>query len=158
MIYLLRHGHAGNKQAWDGPDGQRPLSATGRREAAGLVVQLRARPVGAVLSSPALRCQQTVEPLAEQRRLPVGLDDRLDVEAEAEQAAALLFSPDLGDTVLCTHGELIGGLLEVLRNDGAPIARDVRWPKGSTWVLRPVAGRIADATYLPPLQAGDPSP
>jgi hypothetical protein len=34
----------------------------------------------------------------------------------------------------------------------------VRWPKGSTWVLRPVAGRIADATYLPPLQAADPSP
>jgi broad specificity phosphatase PhoE len=152
MIYLLRHAHAGNKRAWSGPDSQRPLSATGRREAAALVVQFRDRPVGAVLTSPALRCQQTVGPLAEHRRLPVGLDERLDVEAEADRAATLLFSLELGDAVLCTHGELIGRLLGMLREGGAPIDRDAKWPKGSTWVLRTDAGRIADATYLPPVQ------
>ena len=62
MIYLVRHGHAGNKRTWNGPDSQRSPSPTGRRESAGLVVRLRAEPIGRVLSSPALRCQQTVQP------------------------------------------------------------------------------------------------
>jgi broad specificity phosphatase PhoE len=149
MIYLLRHTHAGNKQAWSGPDDRRPLSATGRREAAGLVPQYRDRPVATILSSPSLRCQQTVQPLAEQRHLPVGLEGRLDVDAKAEDAAALLH-PDLDDVVLCTHGELIGQLLGLLRARGAPIDQDAQWPKGSTWLLRLNGDRVAEATYLPP--------
>src|SRR6266545_4741978 len=72
MIYLLRHAHAGNKRTWSGPDGRRPLSAAGRREAAGLVRVLDGRPITTILSSPALRCEQTVQPLAEHRSLPVG--------------------------------------------------------------------------------------
>jgi broad specificity phosphatase PhoE len=153
MIYLLRHAHAGSKKNWEGPDDRRPLSVTGRREAAGLVVRLAALPVGTVLSSPALRCLQTVGPLGEQRGLPVGVDGRLHVDAGVEQAAALLLGPDLGDAVLCTHGELIGELLGRLRDGGAPIAEDAEWPKGSTWVLRPDGGRVAEAAYLPPLRA-----
>ena len=156
MIYLLRHAHAGNKKTWPGPDDRRPLSTTGRREAAGLVPLLRDRPIATILSSPALRCEQTVRPLAEQRGLPVGLDGRLDVDAGLDDAA-MLVRPDLDDVVLCTHGELIGQLLELLRAKGAPIDQDAQWPKGSTWLLRLNGDRVAEATYLPPWGA-PPSP
>ncbi|HEX6676131.1 MAG TPA: phosphoglycerate mutase family protein [Actinomycetes bacterium] len=152
MIYLVRHGHAGDKRAWAGDDALRPLSATGHREAAGLLVQLRTELVARILSSPTLRCQQTVWPLAAQRRLRVDLDPGLDVDAAAEAATALLLAPALGDAVLCTHGELIGELLGRLRDAGAPIPADATWPKGSTWRLRPSGGRIAEASYLPPLR------
>ena len=64
MVYLVRHAHAGNKKQWQGPDSARPLSAQGRKEALGLIEQLRDRPVRRLLSSPAERCLQTVEPLA----------------------------------------------------------------------------------------------
>jgi broad specificity phosphatase PhoE len=156
MIYLLRHAHAGNKKAWSGPDDRRPLSATGRREATGLVTLLHDRPIATILSSPALRCEQTVRPLAERRGLPVGLDGRLDVDAGLDDAATLI-RPDLGDVVLCSHGELIGQLLGLLKERGAPIDRDARWPKGSTWLLRLSGDRVAEATYLPPPGA-PPSP
>jgi broad specificity phosphatase PhoE len=149
MIYLLRHAHAGNKRTWRGPDDRRPLSATGRREAAGLVALLRDRPIATILSSPALRCEQTVRPLAEQRGVPVGLDGRLDVDARVDDAAGLI-RPDLDGAVLCSHGELIGQLLGLLRERGAPIDRDARWPKGSTWLLRLSGDRVAEATCLPP--------
>jgi broad specificity phosphatase PhoE len=149
MIYLLRHAHAGNKRTWSGPDDRRPLSATGRREAAGLLRLLHDRPITTILSSPALRCEQTVRPLAEQRGLPVGVEERLDVDAGVDDAATLL-SPDLGDVVLCSHGELIGRLLGRLRERGAPIGRHAQWPKGSTWLLRLSGDRVAEATYLPP--------
>jgi broad specificity phosphatase PhoE len=104
MIYLLRHAHAGNKRTWSGPDDRRPLSATGRREADGLVRQLGAYPITTIVSSPALRCLQTIQPLADRRRLPVGQDQCLRVDAEVDQAATLLFRPDLNGAVLCTHG------------------------------------------------------
>jgi broad specificity phosphatase PhoE len=149
MIYLLRHAHAGNKRTWSGPDDRRPLSATGRREAAGLVTLLHDRPIATILSSPALRCEQTVRPLAERRGLPVGLEGRLDVDADLDDAASLI-RPDLGDVVLCSHGELIGQLLGLLKERGAPIDQDARWPKGSTWLLRLNGDRVAEATYLPP--------
>jgi broad specificity phosphatase PhoE len=149
MIYLLRHAHAGNKRAWSGPDDRRPLSATGRREAAGLVPRYQDRPIATILTSPALRCQQTVQPLAEHRRLPVALDGRLDVDAAIDDTATLIRA-GLDDVVLCTHGELIGQLLELLRARGAPIGQNPRWPKASTWLLRLSDDRVAEATYLPP--------
>jgi broad specificity phosphatase PhoE len=155
MLYLLRHAHAGNKKKWSGPDDRRPLSAAGRREAAGLVTLLHDRPIATILSSPALRCEQTVRPLAERRGLPVGLDDRLDVDADLDDAAKLL-RPDLGDVLLCSHGELIGQLIGLLKERGAPIDQDARWPKGSTWLLRFSGDRVAEATYLPP--PAPPSP
>jgi phosphohistidine phosphatase SixA len=71
MILLVRHAHAGEKHRWDGPDSLRPLSATGQAEAAGLVVRLEDYPVGRVLSSPTVRCQETVRPLAGDRHLDV---------------------------------------------------------------------------------------
>jgi phosphohistidine phosphatase SixA len=152
MIYLIRHAHAGNKQTWRGPDDQRPLSATGQHEAAGLIRQLRAHPITTLVSSPALRCQQTLQPLAERRRLPITCDQRLRVDATVDQAAMLLFRPDLEDAVLCTHGELIGQLLEMLRARGTPISQHAQWPKASTWLLRVAGARITDATYLPPFR------
>jgi phosphohistidine phosphatase SixA len=158
MIYLLRHAHAGNKQTWSDPDDRRPLSATGRREAAALVCQLGAYPITTIVSSPALRCVQTVQPLADRRRLPVGQDQRLRVDADVDQAATLLFRPDLEGAVLCTHGELIGHLLGMLRQYGAPISQHAQWAKASAWVLRKAGARIADATYLPPPRDSDQIP
>jgi hypothetical protein len=43
MPYLVCHAHAGDKHAWAGPD--RPLSEPGRREAHGLLTQLRDYPI-----------------------------------------------------------------------------------------------------------------
>src|SRR4029453_7056236 len=65
MPYLLRHAHAGNKQGWAGPDRPGPLSNAGRREAYGLLTQLRDYPISRILSSPTVRCLETVEPLAQ---------------------------------------------------------------------------------------------
>ena len=95
MIYLVRHAHAGQKHTWSGPGSRRPLSIPGEQEAAGLLIQLDQEPITRIISSPALRCQQTVWPLARHRRLAVELDRRLDADASAAQAAAMLLEPAL---------------------------------------------------------------
>jgi 8-oxo-dGTP diphosphatase len=153
MVYLVRHAHAGSKAGWDGPDLARPLSATGRRQAAGLVARLRRYPVRRILCSPADRCRQTVEPLARQRGLAVEATGVLGVDATADGVLELLADPAIRHAVLCTHGELIGQVFDKLLADGLDLPGRPRWPKGSTWVLDRDGGHVAGASYLEPLVA-----
>ena len=152
MVYLIRHADAGSKAEWDGPDQARPLSEAGRRQAAGLVARLRHYPVRRILSSPADRCRQTVQPLAGLLGLPVEDTDALAVDATADDVLGLLADPALRHAVLCTHGELIGQVFDRLLADGLALPGGPRWPKGSAWVLDRHGGdRVAAASYLEPL-------
>jgi phosphohistidine phosphatase SixA len=154
MPYLVRHAHAGDKHAWTGPDGLRPLSGPGRREAHGLLTQLRDYQIGRILSSPAVRCLQSVEPLARRRGLAVESVDRLGVEADTAGLVALLLDPVFAEAVVCSHGELIGATLE--RLVGRAVDADhLIWPKGSTWVLEVDDGQLHHSRYLPPLRLHD---
>jgi phosphohistidine phosphatase SixA len=151
MVYLVRHAHAGSKAEWDGPDLGRPLSASGHRQAAGLVERLRGYPVDRILSSPAERCRQTVQPLAARRGIPVEATALLGVDAAADGVLALLQEPALRHAVLCTHGELIGQVFDRLLADGLDLPGPPRWPKGSTWVLGGDGRQVEAASYLEPL-------
>ena len=139
-VLLVRHAEAGDRDRWEGPDEERPVSARGRQQAEALVDALAGHQVDRVLSSPYLRCTQTVEPLAEARRLPVEPSDAL---AEGSGQLALRLVRSLLDgpaTVLCTHGDVVEDVL-----DGLGVGRSGETEKGATWVLAP--GR---AVCLPP--------
>lgn len=155
MLLLVRHGHAGDKSRWQGPDSLRPLSPAGQAEAAGLVVRLEDSPIGRILSSPTVRCQQTVQPLAHHRRLPIEPTPALAVTADPTVVLVLLKDPRVQDAVLCTHGEVIGQVLVRLATDGLAVDQPLTWPKGSTWLLHGPNGRLTLARYLPPLPLTD---
>ena len=155
MPYLLRHAHAGTKRAWAGPDSERPLSSAGREEAYGLLTQLHDDPISRILSSPTVRCLQTVEPLAQRRSLRVESADVLGVNADLTDLVALLLDPAAAHAVLCSHGELIGAALTQLV--GERFEDDsLSWPKGSTWVLEVTEGHVQAPRYLPPLRLQGP--
>jgi broad specificity phosphatase PhoE len=154
MPYLVRHAHAGAKHAWTGPDSLRPLSGPGRREAHGLLTQLRDYQIARILSSPTVRCLQSVEPLARRRGLAVESVDRLGVEADPAGLVALLLDPVFAGAVVCSHGELIGAALERLVGRDVDAGRLI-WPKGSTWVLEVDDGQVRHSRYLPPLRLYD---
>ena len=162
MIYLVRHAHAGKKAQWPGADLARPLSAQGRMEALGLIDRLGGRPLGRVVSSPAERCLQTVQPLAGRLGRPVEASEALGVEGTGASVLELLERPSLDRAVLCTHGELIGEVLEELQRAGIELSAPPRWPKGSTWILELDDGHAWKGTYLEPLAvepaAQDPLP
>jgi 8-oxo-dGTP diphosphatase len=150
-VYLVRHAKAGSRRDWEGPDAERPLSRKGRRQAEGLVHLLADRPVRRVLSSPYVRCVQTVEPLADKLGLPVEETAAL-AEGAAPADTVELFR-DLAATtaVLCTHGDLIPPVLETLAaTEGLPLPPDYPFAKGSTWELDALNGRWLAARYLPP--------
>jgi 8-oxo-dGTP diphosphatase len=151
VVYLVRHAHAGKKAQWRGPDLARPLSAQGRKEALGLIDQLRDFPVRRLLSSPAERCLQTVEPLANKLGQPIELREALGVHGTVAEVLELLASSALDESVLCTHGELIREAFDELRAAGIELSSPPQWPKGSTWVLnRDRRGRW-QGLYLEPV-------
>jgi broad specificity phosphatase PhoE len=155
MLLLVRHAHAGDKRHWQGPDILRPLSAVGQAEAAGLLVRLEDYPIGCILSSPTVRCQQTVQPLALDRLLGIEALPALGVAADLAVVLGLLGGLWGQDAVVCTHGEVIGQVLVCLVTDGLVVDQPLAWPKGSTWLLDGPDGRFTVGRYLPPLRLGD---
>jgi broad specificity phosphatase PhoE len=154
-LYLVRHAKAGSRSAWDGPDEDRPLSKAGRRQAAALTKLLRDEPIGRVLSSPYVRCRDTVVPLAERLRLPVEDADGLVEGAPLSEALRLVEKVTDKSTVLCTHGDVIGDLLHHFDSQGVRLDADddaapseLRFPKGSTWLLEVEDGEVVRGRYL----------
>jgi 8-oxo-dGTP diphosphatase len=151
VVYLVRHAHAGKKSQWHGPDLDRPLSAQGRREALGLIDRLGAYPLGRLLSSPAERCLQTIQPLGGRLGRPVEPNQALGVDGTGTGVLELLATPALHRAVLCTHGEVIGEVFDELQRAGIELSDPLRWPKGSTWILELDGGHGWRGTYLEPL-------
>jgi 8-oxo-dGTP diphosphatase len=153
-LYLVRHAHAGRRSAWKGNDAERPLSDRGRAQAAGILDLIPVR-VTAVLSSPAVRCVQTVEAVAERAGLPLqleaGLFEGSDTARTAKQLRHLLREDAEAHVVACSHGDLIPALIARWASDGAELDPDQHTAKGSTWILDVAPdGRVTGGRYVQP--------
>jgi 8-oxo-(d)GTP phosphatase len=127
VILLVRHASAGERDAWEGDDRERPLDKYGRTQARELVDRLEPYRIDAIISSPAVRCIQTVEPLARKRRLELDVRKELGLELQETAGAELLRALASGDTVVvCGHGGL---------EQAVPDAD--RWGEGDTLILGP---------------------
>jgi 8-oxo-dGTP diphosphatase len=151
-LYLVRHAQALSRSGWDGPDEERPLSSRGERQAESLVDLVAHPEVRRVLSSPALRCVTTVQPTAEKLGLDVRHAPELAEGAGGKSAVALMHEllAKKGDTVLCTHGDIIPEVLRIVARDDVRFGDELRWAKGSTWVFEAHGSTITEARYLPP--------
>lgn len=155
VLHLVRHADAGDRGAWTGPEDERPLSARGRRRAEELVVELGGAERLRVLSSPALRCIETVEPLADAAGVAVEVHPALAEGAPLEAAWALLEAlagEAVGDVVACSHGDVIPDVLERLSRRGVALTGSGRGvAKGSVWTcaLDHVASQPEDLDRAP---------
>jgi phosphohistidine phosphatase SixA len=143
-IYLVREADAGGRLSWPGPDKLRPLSAEGWRQAQELAERLDGAPVARVISSPWLRCRQTVLRLADARDLQVEPEPALGEIASIDRALELVWASRGAPTVICSHPGLLQALMECLR--------------GSARVV-PLCGLAWTATARAPASAtagGDP--
>jgi phosphohistidine phosphatase SixA len=124
IVYLVRHARAGRRTDWAGDDGLRPLDARGRRQADGLVTQLAGWELGRIVSSPAVRCVETVVPLADARRLTVEVEDAL-VEGADSGRALELFGAATEPLAASVHGDLVEALLGTKLKKGATAVLEV---------------------------------
>lgn len=148
-IYLVRHAKAGDRDDWDGDDRLRPLSKSGREQAKALADLLAPYPIRRILSSPSLRCVQTVEPLAQRLRIRIEETQALAEGAGTAPLRRLMGSLAATEAALCSHGDVIQELVDELVGDGViPGSQAGQLAKGSTWVLDERNGMVVAARYL----------
>lgn len=151
QLYLVRHAKAGERRSWTGDDLHRPLSKKGRKQSEALAARLVKHDPTALLSSPYVRCIETLEPLARLTGLPVEIEHRLEEYQPIEPLLELIRTVRNG-AVLCTHGDLIPAALARLEKGGTQLRTKPDWRKSSVWVLkRNRHGDIVHATVRPPI-------
>jgi len=160
-LIVVRHATAGRKADWDGDDLLRPLDAGGDQDA-GLLADLLCcfAPAARVISSPALRCTQTMRPYAARFGGSVeaeavlappgrGPDSSLGRTGQADAFQNLFrgLVADAGPAVVCLHRENLPLALETacaaLGATCPAITPDLALPKGGFWVAHAAAGEMA---------------
>jgi 8-oxo-dGTP diphosphatase len=151
-ILLVRHARAGRRDRWVGDDRLRPLSKKGRAQAKALpalLLPLIGDAPARLLSSPWVRCMETLEPLAAALGTAVDADDTLAEGMGAKAVDALDGWARGATTVLCTHGDVIEAVLASVEERGVRLKPRGIPPKGSVWCFTGADG-IDAARYLPP--------
>lgn len=148
-IFLVRHAHAGSRQAWEEPDHLRPLTEKGWRQADEIAVELADVGLQRLLSSHYLRCTQSFGPLAAKLALPVEDHPALAEGATLASGIELIESLIASGTTaaLCSHGDIIPELLNGLARRGAEVDPNGACPKGSIWSLEVEGGAVVRAHY-----------
>lgn len=123
-VLLVRHASAGDADQWEGDDRLRPLDAKGLAQASRLVELLDGYEISRVLSSPAVRCVQTVEPLARERGVEIEVRDELAETRQGRDGAELTRALVAEDVALCVHGGLSEAVVDASQKKGEVLVID----------------------------------
>jgi phosphohistidine phosphatase SixA len=147
-LHLVRHAHALSRRKWEADDRLRPLSARGGIQAESIAEQLSTRAVSRMVASPAVRCVQTLDPLA--RRLGLAAETAEVLYEENPMQPLLEFLEGLDDdTVLCSHGDMIPYVIHHLEANGVTLSGPPVCQKGSVWSITREGGHFVRAEYTP---------
>lgn len=149
-MHLVRHGAAGDRSEWSAPDHLRPLTDKGFGQARALADQLEGIGITRIVTSPYVRCVQTVEPLAERLGIEVETSDALAEGADQRQIADLIDEVAGTSVVLSSHGDVIPAMLQRLQWMGVEFLSPFQCKKGSTWVVGHDGLGFDEAVYLGP--------
>jgi 8-oxo-(d)GTP phosphatase len=168
-IHVVRHAKAADRERWTGDDARRPLTRGGLRQAAALGTRLCAAVDPShtrIGSSPALRCRETLDPLAQDLGLPIASLEQLAEGSSHLDALAALRALGAEDTgggvtaprgrplrthvVACSHGDVMWGLLDELEPLGLLLPYPSSVPKACTLEIDFSGDTVVALRFLPP--------
>ncbi len=151
-LYIVRHAKAGKRSEWDGPDALRPLSDKGWEQSHAIAETLIDLKPSALISSPAVRCMQTLEPLGKATKIKIVTDQRLFENGDVVEMIELL--EDARDsTVISSHGDMIPEAIKLLQRRGMEIGSKPDWRKASIWVVERTKNGFTSAVVMAPPQS-----
>nr|WP_255573554.1 NUDIX domain-containing protein [Cryobacterium sp. TMT1-21] len=149
MLLLVRGAAAMPRETWSLAEEDRPLAPEGRAMALSLRALSAFFEIDRILSAPAARCIETVEPLARSEILRVDVSPHLS-DGPIDRAMELIEDARGTGTVLCTHEEVVSGILtELARQDHTRVEPHPGRRRGSVWALMGDHARYTSAYYLP---------
>lgn len=153
-VLLIRHGKAGSRKAWKGPDDTRPLDSEGQADAVRIARVLPWFDLERIVSAEPVRCVQTLEPLAAALGIDIEIDPVFGEEQHADdpkRAAERLRNLPRGggNTVaVCSQGAVIPDTVAHLAATSGLVLGEVVSRKGSAWVLSFRGTTLVAADYL----------
>ena len=146
-LFIVRHAKAGSRSRWTEEDTSRPLTRDGISQSETIALRLAPLNPSVLISSPYLRCTQTLEPLSQHCGLDIDIDHRLSEGSPLEIGFAVLEdAPD--NAVLCSHGDVIEDMVNALLRRGTDVDSTMRSPrKGSIITVNHVNKLFTSATY-----------
>jgi len=146
-LFIVRHASAGDRSTWTRDDLLRPLDERGITQSLAICRLIAPMGCTSLVSSPAVRCTQTLEPLAAETGRPIEIDDRLVEDAPFEPVLALL--EDRADgAVVCSHGDVIPAVIDAMVRRGIVLLDEVRKVrKGSVFAIERNSGRFVTARH-----------
>lgn len=118
-VIIVRHAKAKPRSSWAGAEGERTLAATGKRQAIAVGKLLEAWEPTKLISSPWVRCMQTVSPYSKtsgiviKQKAPLTEDAHKANPQKVAKIVQALFDKD--DAVaLCTHRPVLPTVLQVI--------------------------------------------
>lgn len=172
-VDLVAHMDAGDRKQWQRDQNERPLTDLGRRQAEAIVDALAAEPIDALYAGRALRCRQTLEPLAARLgmqvseqpelgedvawRVPDGWDSGLTEAAFAAGSIARAIDKletlhPGGRVVACSHGHTIPAYVAYLVASRGLAAVEPGW-RGKWYRVR-----VGDGDVTVELRQGEDFP
>ncbi len=118
-LIVLRHAKAEPRDGWTGDDLERPLAEAGAARADDLAPVLGAYGIRRVVTSPAVRCVQTVEPFAHGISTFLEIDDRLseDTRSGDVNRSITALMDRKKPTVACTHRPTLPWVFDAIGTD-----------------------------------------
>lgn len=155
-IIVARHGKAMSPSQWKGSDSTRPLLPKGLEQAERLAPSLAAFAPVKIVSSTAVRCLNTVGPVA--RRLGLPVRESTGISQDAYEDGATRADKQIAKrlerreaVVLCSHGPVIPQLVErLVEATGAAVTDTIRqaaYPEPGDFTVFHIApdGRLVEA-------------
>jgi 8-oxo-dGTP pyrophosphatase MutT (NUDIX family)/phosphohistidine phosphatase SixA len=153
-LILLRHAKAVSPTEWEGDDGDRPLDTVGQRQAKRLLPNYLPYQIEEIHSSDAMRCIETIEPLARALKINIVISEELgEYRNSSNRNAAFKYAQDVLETgtpaIICSHNPILPMVVRKLIGKKTFKQLNTQLNPGEAWILHHREGDIVAIDWMP---------
>lgn len=153
-LILLRHAKAIERQEWAGEDTDRPLSSLGERQAKRMLTNFLPFAVEEIHSSSAVRCYESITPLARGLNVDFFFTDSLTEEVfhkNNERPFKYVQRLLVNDftTLVCSHNPILPSIVSAFVDKFGVEVPITKLEPGDAWVAHHVEREVVAIDFLP---------
>ncbi|NCV94794.1 MAG: NUDIX hydrolase [Burkholderiaceae bacterium] len=153
-LILLRHAKAIERQEWAGEDTDRPLSSLGERQAKRMLTNFLPFAVEEIHSSSAVRCYESITPLARGLNVDFFFTDSLTEEVfhkNNERPFKYVQRLLVNDftTLVCSHNPILPSIVSAFVDKFGVEVPTTKLEPGDAWVAHHVEREVVAIDFLP---------
>ena len=157
-LILLRHAKAIERQEWAGEDTDRPLSSLGERQAKRMLTNFLPFAVEEIHSSSAVRCYESITPLARGLNVDFFFTDSLTEEVfhkNNERPFKYVQRLLVNDftTLVCSHNPILPSIVSAFVDKFGVEVPSTKLEPGDAWVAHHVEREVVAIDFLPAAKA-----